>query len=348
MKLFIFSFLSALFINDNGSHHAVRAFSTGAGGCDTGGAVGGIHLNNPTTGSLATGGFQVFLDGATPLQPDTPMSITPSQVYTLSIVPAAGGTFKGALFRVDGAGVTLLPGTNAQIAMACSAVSGVTHTLNDDKTDFKATLQVDGTDITILDVTLVVVNSATSVYYYSQYMLQPAVSTPMAVPVAAPVAEPTMAAAPVAEPTMVEAPVAEPTMAVAPVAEPVAAPMEAPVAVAVPTDVPVDVAEPTGTPVMVMEPTLEPAGEEPMEPNTPGYGNMTDGNSTTPVASPNSTTPVASPNSTTPVASPVRMPTTGNMTAPSPAGPTNSAAMKSFAAGASFLTLVSVVIVAII
>jgi hypothetical protein len=331
MKLLIISFLFTQYIYDG--NNSAQAFSTGAGGCDTGGAVGGPHLVSPTTGPLSTGSFQVLLDGTTPLLPDTPTSITASQLYTLSIVPSAGATFRGALFRVAGTGVTLLPGTNAQVAVACTDVAGVTHTSNDLKTDFKATVQVDGTASTIVDVTVVVANSATagSTYYYSQFLLQPtdAATTPMATPIATPVAEPT---------TVVPAPT---------VAEPVAIPTVAPVAAVVPTDVPVSIVEPTATPLAVAGPTQTPAVQptsfapvmEPtqtaapsakvtMESDAPsnGYLNMTDSNSTAPVSSP------------------VRVPTM--VTAPTPSGPSSFAAMKFFPARNPLLMLVTVVVVA--
>ena len=312
MKLLILSFIFSLSIYNESN--CAQAFPTGAGGCDTGGAVEGAHLNNIpiTTGSLATGNFRILLDGTTPLQPDTPTEITVSQMYTLSIVPSAGAMFRGALFRVAGAGVTLQPQANAQFATECTETFGVTHTTSDLKTDFKATLQVDGTEITIVDVTIVVANSGSSgsIYYYSQFLLQPtdSASTPMAIPTVVPVAAPMMV---VPAPTDAAVPVA--TLTDAPID--ITAPTNVPISIAEPTGIPAAVIEPTGTPVAVVEPTGKPATEPTLY--APVIMNMN----------------MTGINSTNPVSSPVRAPT--NISVPTPTGPSSFASKKLFSAPTS-------------
>lgn len=330
MKLLIFFFLISLCVN-NGSNLAL-AFPNTAGGCATGGAVGDSHLTNPTTGPLATGSFQVFLDATTALQPDTPAAVTPSQVYTLSIVPSNGAAFRGALIRVADIGANLEPGTNAQVATMCTDAAGVSHMDNELKTDFKATIQVSGTANVILDVTVVVANNGSegSIYYYSQFELQPldATSTPMATPIAAPVAVPTM---------MTETPVAEPMMTEAPAATNVA-PTSVPISMVEPTVTPLAAIEPTGTPstepisyapVMDQTQSKAPVGEETMESNAPSIGSM------------NMTMNMTDTNNTTPMSSPVRAPI---------AAPTSSsfAVMRAFPARSSLLALLSVVVVAVV
>lgn len=123
--------------------------------------------------------------------------ITPSQEYMIRIVASDDAFFEGALIRVDGTGTTLEPGLNAQTAMACTDASGVTHVNTTEKTEFTATFGTDGTENAIVDVTIVVVNSASegSIYYYDQFVLQPeGGATPAAAPNAAvpstPVASP--------------------------------------------------------------------------------------------------------------------------------------------------------------
>lgn len=195
MKFLILSFLFSLSTN----HHGVLAYPTGAGGCASGvAAVGGTHLTyNRTTGPLADGNFQVFLDDTTELAPNTTTMITPSQEYMIRIVASGDAFFEGALIRVDGTGTTLEPGLNAQTAMACTdAASGATHVNTTEKTEFTATFGTDGTENVIVDVTVVVVSSASegSIYYYDQFVLQPEGATPAAAPSAAepstPVASP--------------------------------------------------------------------------------------------------------------------------------------------------------------
>jgi hypothetical protein len=340
MKLSIISFLFTVLVSTYDESHSVHAFSTGAGGCTTGGAVGQTHLNSPMTGLLSVGGFQVLLDDTTPLDPTTPTPITVSQMYSLSIVPSAGATFRGALFRVVGTGVNLQPAANAVVATACTDAAGVTHSSPDPKTEFKATLQVDGTVATTVDVTVVVANNGDegSIYYYSQFSLQPtdAAGAPMATSTEVPVAAPTMDAP---APT-----VAEPT--------------ETPVAAVVPTAEPADMVVPTGTPVAVSEPvpvmeptvTEAPVAEEPMEPDAPSTGamNMTDDDNSTTTAPAPSSNMTDDDNNTTaaPVSAPVRAPTM--MTPPSPTGPSSLAVISHYPVRSSLLMLFAVVIGAIV
>jgi hypothetical protein len=173
------------------------SFSTGAGSCSAGNnAVQGIHLSNPTTGSLGVGGFTVSLAGATLVE--GALSVFPINTDAELII--SGGTFRGFLARLGETGVetdTAFSFTSADVqkAAACVDVGGVTHTSNSDKTTISAILNM-ATDAASmpLDVTVVVQNSGgVSEYYYSQFLLAasdgaPAFSptSPVGSPVVAP------------------------------------------------------------------------------------------------------------------------------------------------------------------
>ena len=337
MRLLIAAFVFSVFVNHGIT--VVLASPNMAGGCNNGGAVGSSHLVNPTTGSLSTGGFEILLDGTTALQPNTPTPVTASQMYTLDL---AGGTFRGALFRIEDDSTILEAGTNAQEAVVCVEASGVCHMDNDSKTEFGATIQLGGTTDVTLEVTVVVANTGTegSIYYYDQFVLRPsdAVSPPMATPTTAPVAAPMMVQAPVPVPMMVQAPVPVPMMVQAPIPAPtvvnVPEPTNAPVAVDVPTGTPVAVAEPTGMPASeppsvspVVEPTQMMESDAPTnDMNMTTDMNVTDSNRTN-----------------APISSPVRAPT-----APTPTGTSSSAGMMSFIDRALFTLVVTVVIALIV
>jgi hypothetical protein len=210
MNLLIATLLTLLFRNSS-----VTGYPNGAGGCDTGGAVGGVHLTNTplTTGSLATGSYQVMLDNSMPLAARETTTIAPLNSYTFSIVPPINATFTGALIRIEGKGAfTLTPGINAQVASVCYApVAGVTHSEFSDKTEFTAIFESGEVSDYLVDVTVVVYNAADegSEYYYTQYQLKTAdnSTTPITTPAATPsgyveneaVASP--ATSPVKEPT---------------------------------------------------------------------------------------------------------------------------------------------------
>jgi hypothetical protein len=200
----------------------VLAFPIGAGGCESGGAVGGIHLTNPTTGSLDDGGFQVVTNQNIKLVPNLDVTaISPSQAYLLNVIPNVGSaaTFKGVLIRVNGTGTySIDPKENAKEAGECTSlnVGGVTHTDSTTKTFFGSSFTTESLGEYVVEVTVVVQNNSTgSVYYYDKFVLTsfddtpifptitpvrgnetkspvavPAATTPTAFPMAVPVAAP--------------------------------------------------------------------------------------------------------------------------------------------------------------
>jgi hypothetical protein len=192
------------------------AFPTGAGACTAGNtAVEGSHLINPTTGSLADGGFTISL-GGTPLLDGAAGSFSINTDIELIL---SGGTFKGFLFRLGETGVDTnsaftVTGPLIQIAPVCTEVGGVTHTSNSDKTTISATLNMAAVAADMpLDVTVVVQNGGGgSEYYYSQFLLssEGAVAAPVTfAPVPPPTGFPT-AIPPTAFPTVaLPAPVAD-------------------------------------------------------------------------------------------------------------------------------------------
>jgi hypothetical protein len=156
---------------------SAQAFSTGAGGCDGGGAaVRGFHLTASktiATGSLADGGVGLYLEGAL-LNPTTVTNFTASNLNILSL----NGTsdYRGLLVRLSSdvnASTVLLEITDdLKEADVCTApVSGLTHSNGDLKNNQAMSLFLAEGNLT-LDVTIVFANNATnSIYYYSSYML---------------------------------------------------------------------------------------------------------------------------------------------------------------------------------
>lgn len=187
------------------------AFSSGAGSCDTGGAVQGLHLTNPVTGTLDAGSFQISI-GDTPLVTTFGNQVTIGESFAISITPTTSRTFRGALIRVAGTAlstVSLAPNTNSQVATACdgSTAIGITHTEKSDKTELGGTISIAEAGDYIVDVTVVVSNSGSSEYYYTQYMVVAADASTTAVPAAAPVAAgPVATEAPVGDTSTTQAP----------------------------------------------------------------------------------------------------------------------------------------------
>jgi hypothetical protein len=227
----------------------VLAFPNGAGGCESGGAVGGAHLTNPTTGSLETGGFQVVTNQNIKLVPNLEVTaISPLQTYLLNVIPNVGSTatFKGALIRVNGTGTyAIIPGDNSKEADKCTnlGVGGVTHTDSTAKTFFGSSFSTESLGDYVVEVTVVVQNNSSgSIYYYDKYVLTSFDETPI-FPTITPVRgnETKAPTGPVSATVPVPAPVAGPVAV--PVAVPVATnstPVETPSASIVPSDVPSD------------------------------------------------------------------------------------------------------------
>jgi hypothetical protein len=222
------------------------AFPTGAGSCaGDAPAVGSPHLASGlsiTTGSLADGSLEVVLNGVTLLPDavvDVPNDGTPD--HALEVI-AGGGIFRGFLLRAQsltGDEVAMTPVTNSALSLLCEFPAvGITHTVNDDKTQAGGTVSTAGvTDLTVVfDVTVVVaLRDGVSEYYYSQYTVnfasgaEPPVASPVASPVAASPAPVAGTAAPVAG---TSAPVAAGT------APPTDTPSEAEEQPSYPTDMP--------------------------------------------------------------------------------------------------------------
>jgi hypothetical protein len=269
---------------------SVVAYSSGAGSCSAGNnAVQSSHLTDPTTGSLADGGFSVSLGGSK-LAEGTPSTFSINTDYALTI---RGGTFRGFLMRLGNTGVSTeevfsVFGSDIQLAAVCTDVGGVTHSSPDEKTEVAAALNLEAAASNMpLDVTIVVKNSGgASEYYYSQFELSSkeagvaptagaetpeptisptsAIASPLSSPVAVtPTKAPTAAAAsPVLSPGFSPAansPTKTPSPA--PIVA-VASPVSSPVAAPAPTEVPSQVA-PTQSPT-------RPPTEAPTQSATPG------------------------------------------------------------------------------
>lgn len=174
--------------------HVVVAFPTGAGSCDAGNPLGdGFHIaRDQTTGDLATGGFELLLNGKV-LTSDTvgefPQS-GGSNVLTLRAT-TANAAFRGYLIRVDygnGEG-DLMPDADGQLSPLCTdGVSGATHTNNAFKRSATAEMLVDDilTGEVSVEVTVVVDNSAEfqSVWYFNAFRLQQVARPPLSFPFA--------------------------------------------------------------------------------------------------------------------------------------------------------------------
>ena len=175
------------------------AFSTGAGGCAPDEpAVQGLHLRDgATTGSLSDGGV-TFAIGDIAMSAGGTVTVGSDDSVSL-VTTAADLPIRGILMRVSGADDLegVLTGDDAallQDAQACasfgSAVAALTHTSPVDKTEIAMTLDLAGTTATSLtiDLTVVMDNTGSSIYYYDQFTLtaeEPAGvdSTPTDVPV---------------------------------------------------------------------------------------------------------------------------------------------------------------------
>jgi hypothetical protein len=155
------------------------ALPNGAAGCSAGNPLGGFHLSREqTTGDLATGGFEVLLDGQV-LVPGEEFFLPAGEstsVITLRGIDAE--TFRGYLIRVDlgnGETMSLSPDGTGQVAPVCINidVSGVTHTDNSDKASVSAEFTVDTvlTGAVSLEVTAVVANNLAqqSIWYIDAF-----------------------------------------------------------------------------------------------------------------------------------------------------------------------------------
>lgn len=156
------------------------AFSTGAGGCDEGPAVGGFHRSRPvTTGQLSDGLFEVLLNGVA-LDPSTLGSFNFGETKTLNLRATGQTGFLGYLLRLDlkdDDTFALTPDESGQISNFCQnqEVSSVTHINPQPKTFVTADLDTTVFTELQLDVTVVVRNQpGSSIYYHSRFMIRQA------------------------------------------------------------------------------------------------------------------------------------------------------------------------------
>jgi hypothetical protein len=161
----------------------IQAAPTGACSCDGGkAAVEGSHvLGNVVTGMLIDGGFDLVVNGQYKLDPSILTSVEVGKTLTLSI---KGGPFRGILLRMGAVGLTMIPATNFQLAIACmeSNVAGITHTENAGKSGLTSIgeFRVPTEQELEVDVTVVVSNNANdgSVYYYNSYQMKAVYNLP--------------------------------------------------------------------------------------------------------------------------------------------------------------------------
>jgi len=169
----------------------VTAFPTGAGACHVGEpSPFGFHLvtaNNRTVvnGSLADGGFKVFVNGQSldSRIKGTVLKLRPRVPHTLQIV-GTNGTFKGVLMAVTptlaDADVEVIAKDNTTLgpSAACLAqnvtdTQGVTHLSRDPKTNAASIITSWNATTLQLDLNVVVANNVNeSYYYYSQTTVQ--------------------------------------------------------------------------------------------------------------------------------------------------------------------------------
>jgi hypothetical protein len=253
----------------------VTAFSTGAGGCGPGPAVGGPHLEGtPRTGALSDGGLELRTGGIT-VDPGNTINVIAGQVE----LTVQGSSFKGVLFRIGGSTPDQIdPGTGLQIATACSDTGGATHTGSSDKTSASISVSVEAGKTYEVEMTVVKAVSP-SEYYYSSYTISAAAlpdptPAPTREPTPAPTPAPNPAPTPVPNPAPTSAPNPAPTSAPnpAPTSVPTSAPIESPVAAPDPTLAPAaaPVVVPTPAPVTAPNPAPVTApNPAPVTPPTP-------------------------------------------------------------------------------
>jgi hypothetical protein len=149
----------------------VAAYPSGSGGCARGRAAPGLPhrlFKDITRGSLSDGGFNVTIDGQTPVG----NKVTTNNLNFDVVVTADSGFFKGILIRVSNTGSDeVIPADPLTTATACgSRVGSATHNSNSEKTSGTATIDLDDSATLNLDITVVVQNDdGKSIYYYMGY-----------------------------------------------------------------------------------------------------------------------------------------------------------------------------------
>jgi hypothetical protein len=151
------------------------AFPTGAGGCaEANPAVGGFHVFRAgDTGGLGDGELIVFIDDI-PLDSALPHDLFTNTDYTVTLA----GYFRGFLLRLASpsdvvSNVDFLTPEEAgngdvQLATVCNNidVAGVTHVINDVKTEVSATLNADTAYEALFDVTVSISRPTSLLYAY--------------------------------------------------------------------------------------------------------------------------------------------------------------------------------------
>ena len=159
---------------------SIQAFPDGAGGCDAGPAVRGLHLDDSNGRIVSAGNFQSAkvefrINGAV-MNSETPVDLAIGQNHIVE-VEALEFPIRGALFRleapdgIDTAGA-LTPEDLMKNAVICEApVVGTTHFNRDVKTKMTSTVRFDeAVEKVVFDVTAVFVNSAEgSVFVFDRF-----------------------------------------------------------------------------------------------------------------------------------------------------------------------------------
>lgn len=176
-----------------------KAFITGAGGCEGGvAAVAGLHTTtgngkNVYDGSISSGSVTILISHHV-LNPEIVQDLPIGQDLEV-MVRLSSGSFRGVLLRLeamdDSVETTgaLLPLTNTQDAAVCfDPIVGITHTDNFPKNEASGVLRLDEeTKDVLLDITLVIENSATaSSYLFSRFRLNFVSSESSTIPLSSP------------------------------------------------------------------------------------------------------------------------------------------------------------------
>ena len=157
----------------------VHAFPSGAGSCKATNPLGSTHLASGTSGALSAYGLQLKIGGKN-LTPGTAFSFTSGSNLNIALTSTTGKAFKGFLIRIGKTSLTtssyLKVGTdsNVQVSNQCTLlkVGGLTHKSKSNKKSAKGILSVPSAVSSLkLEVTVVVQNNGTSVWYKSDYTL---------------------------------------------------------------------------------------------------------------------------------------------------------------------------------
>jgi hypothetical protein len=153
----------------------VAAYPSGSGGCARGRAAPGLPhrlFKDITRGSLSDGGFNVTIDGQTPVG----NKVTTNNL-NFDVEVTADGFFRGILIRVSNTSPDeVIPVSPLGVAKACNGFLGIggvgsaTHTNSEPKTSGTATLDLSDYCNHKIDISVVVQNSGgVSIFYYTGF-----------------------------------------------------------------------------------------------------------------------------------------------------------------------------------